>query len=62
MAAFDLEHDRYLVIAHYNGLEAFGHCNLDEDLTMKMLLHNWERNFPVGADRFDKITIVLECA
>jgi hypothetical protein len=59
-AEFELEHGEYLVLAHYHGLKAFGKVNLDEDETLKMLLHNWEKQFPAGADRIDKITIVIE--
>ncbi len=59
-AEFALEQGKYLVVAHYNGLKTFRLVNLDEDETAKMLLHNWERNFPPGADRIDRITIVIE--
>jgi len=59
-AEFELEHGKYLVAAHYNGLKAFGVVNLDEDETAKMLLHNFERQFPAGADRINKITISIE--
>jgi len=59
-AEFALEHGRYLVVAHYNGLKAFSLVNLDEDETVKILLHNWERHFPPGADRIDRITIIVE--
>jgi len=59
-ASFDLECGKYLVVAHYNGLKAFGKINLDEDETVKMLLHNFERQFPAGADRINRVTISIE--
>lgn len=59
-AEFALEHGKYLIVAHFNGLKAFSLVNLDEDETVKMLLHNWERHFPPGADRINRITITVE--
>ena len=43
-AAFDLEHGKYLVVAHYKGLMGFGKCNMEEDTHIDMLLHNWSSN------------------
>ena len=44
VASFEIEHGRYLVAAHYSGLIGFGHCNLEEDSQIGMLLHNQLRS------------------
>jgi len=66
-AILEIEHGRYLVVAHYEGLVGVRKCNFEEDTHIDMLLHNWLRNNNIwqtglgnAYQHMDKMTIHIQ--
>ncbi len=57
---FQLTQGRYIVIAHYHGLNGFGRVNLTEDLGHKVMLHNWGGEFLNKLETSKMISITFE--
>lgn len=60
VADFSLAEGKYLVIAHYDGLEGFGKINLTADESRIVMLHNWHYEFLNGLRGAKQITIQTE--
>ncbi len=57
---FQLAQGRYIVIAHYHGLNGFGRVNLTEDLGRNVMLHHWGGEFLNRLETSKKISISFE--
>lgn len=57
---FQLAQGRYIIIAHYHGLNGLGRMNLTEDLGRKVMLHNWGGEFLNKLETSKKISISFE--
>jgi hypothetical protein len=57
---FNLAEGKYVVIAHYNGLNGFGKVNLTDDMSRSVMMHNWDGEFLNGLEGSKMVTITME--
>jgi hypothetical protein len=57
---FNLTEGKYIVIAHYHGLDGFGKVNLTDDMSRNVMLHNWHSEFLNGMEGSKRVTITME--
>lgn len=60
VANFTLVEGKYTVIAHYHGLNGFGKINLTDDMSRKVMLHNWNGEFMNGMGHCKRVCIHCE--